>query len=189
MILNGERPRAAPDEGNDQDNYHTHTGLESRPTRPPTQRYTNENRNDLQNGKKKAKTSDCRLFFSYRAHKKLHKVGSVRVSRSSRVSYGMECVFFFSRTLTSSKVEVRCVFVGSNSLRQNCVPVLFDKLLSDIFSREWIVESAESDSLSERDIRELIPMFHRSVVLDCSVLHTVYAAVLARKLLNFCQEF
>lgn len=46
---------------------------------------------------------------------------------------------------TSSNVQNHCVLEGvilgkKNSLRQNCVLVLFDKLLSDNFSGEWIVK-------------------------------------------------
>lgn len=79
---------------------------------------------------------------------------SVRFESRGLPACRMENVCFFSRTLTSSNGEVRCVFVGSNSLRQNCVPVLFDELLSDIFFRESGSSRERKVILSRREIFE-----------------------------------
>lgn len=148
------RSRAAPDEGNDQDKI-THTGLESRPTN--TTATTNATlRTKKETICKMGKAKRKQVFVDY-----FSLIVRTKKAPQSRFGSSLEvfprvvgkCVFF-RRTLTSSKVEVRCVFAGSNSLRQNCVLVLFDKLLSDFFRESESLKESTGGDFGEREVPE-----------------------------------
>lgn len=96
MILNGERPRAAPDEGNDQDNHHTHT-LDS-----------NHDQHDHQRNATRTKTETiCKM-----GKRKRKQVIVDYFSLIVRTKSSTKSVRFESRGLPACRMENVCFFCG-----------------------------------------------------------------------------